>query len=141
MNTRMIGTYSHTVDAKNRVFMPAKFREVLGEEFVIFRSPDEHKLLAMSFEEYDRYTEPFESMTRGPAEKIFRFLSRYAVQATPDAQGRVILSQGLLEYAGIEKSVAIAGCGHYVEIWREDIYNNEDEDDIRALLVDLPYKK
>ncbi len=136
----LFGTFSHTVDAKNRVFVPAKFREDLGDDFIIFRAPNEKKLLMMSMSEWDEYVAPFKELERDTAEKVFRFLVRDAVQTSPDSQGRVILSQGLLAYAGIEKAVAIVGCGTYAEIWPEAVFNAEDEDNIKASLVGIKFR-
>ncbi len=136
----LFGTFSHNVDAKNRVFVPAKFREDLGEDFIIFRAPNEKKLLMMSMAEWEEYVAPFKELERDVAEKVFRFLVRDAVQSAPDAQGRVILSSGLLAYAGIEKTVAIVGCGTYAEIWPESVFAAEDEDDIKSALVGVKFR-
>ncbi len=136
----LFGTFSHTVDAKNRVFVPAKFREDLGDDFIIFRAPNEKKLLMMPISEWEQYVAPFKELDRDTAEKVLRFLVRDAVQASPDAQGRVILSQGLLNYAGIEKNVAIVGCDTYVEIWPENVFNDEDEGNIMSSLVGVRFR-
>lgn len=141
----LFGTFSHTVDSKNRVFVPAKFREDLGEEFVIFRSPSGNHLIMLSAGEWENYVAPYKELERERAERIFRFLTRNAAQACPDSQGRVVLSPSLIEYAGIGKSAVIVGCDSYAEIWSEEAYNayieeEENADDLRADIKGVKFR-
>lgn len=140
----LVGSFSHTVDSKNRVFVPAKFREDLGVEFVIFRSPSGNHLIMLSTAEWDNYVAPFKELEREKAERIFRFLTRNAAQVSPDSQGRIVLPQSLLSYASIEKTAMIVGCDSYAEIWSEEVYNayvdEEDTDDIRASLTGVKFR-
>ncbi len=132
------GEYKHTLDPKKRLFIPAKHREELGETFMVARSIRENCLKVYSMPEWEKYIEPFAKMERKDSEKIMRLLHRTAVQVTPDAQGRIILTPSLIEFAKITKNAYIVGCGGYAEIWSEEEYaksiDNEDFDDIRATL-------
>ena len=124
------GEYKHGLDIKNRIFIPSKHREELGESFVVAKSIREKCLRVYSLEEWAAYIRPIETLDGKDKERIVRALSRNASQVTPDAQGRVVLSPDLITYAEIEKNAYIVGCGHYSEIWSETNYEAmvEDED-------------
>ena len=132
------GEFKHTLDPKKRLFIPAKHREELGESFMISRSMRENCLKVYSMEEWEKYIEPILKMARKDSEKITRSLHRNAVQVSPDAQGRIILPQALIEHAGIVKGAVVVGCGAYAEIWSEEEYARtlelEDLDEIRSIL-------
>lgn len=132
------GEFRHILDTKNRLFIPAKHREELGESFMIVRSIRENCLQVYSMEEWERYIEPIKRMDRKDSERILRTLHRNAVNVSADTQGRVILSQSLVEHAQITKGAVVVGCGTYAEIWSEEIYEKaleaEDLDDIKSVL-------
>ena len=133
-----LGEFKHNLDAKKRLFIPAKFREELGEVFVIVKLLRGNCLRVCSLEEWEKYIEPILAMDRKDAEKILRKLHRQSIQVAPDAQGRVVLSSELVALAGIEKNTVIIGCGHYAEIWAEAEYEamlseENDEDMLNAL--------
>lgn len=134
----MLGEYNHGLDAKKRLFIPAKFREELGETFVIAKTFRDECLRICSLEEWEKYIEPIRAMERKKSEAILRKLHRQSSQVTPDAQGRVVLSADLVRLANIEKNTVIIGCGHYAEIWSEAAYNamiSEENDE--EMLNDL----
>ncbi len=133
-----LGEFKHNLDAKKRLFIPAKFREELGEAFVIVKLLRGNCLRVCSLEEWEKYIAPILAMDRKDAEKILRKLHRQSIQVAPDAQGRVVLSSELVALAGIEKNTVIIGCGHYAEIWAEAEYEamlseENDEDMLNAL--------
>lgn len=132
-----LGEFKHNLDAKKRIFIPAKFREELGETFVIAKVFRGNCLRVCSIEEWEKYIEPILAMNRNASEGILRKLHRRAIQVTPDAQGRVVISD-LVPFAKIEKNAVIIGCGHYAEIWAEEEYeamlNEEDDDDMLEAL-------
>ena len=121
----LTGEYRHSVDAKNRLFIPAKHREELGEELIVARDIRGQLLKVFSLEGWNEYIAPIKQQERKVAEAAMRFLHRDAVAAEPDSQGRVVLTAGLLEYAGITKDAVIVGCGDYAEIWAAEIYDVE----------------
>ena len=132
------GEYRHSLDAKNRVSVPAKLRDELGEDFMIVRSVRGNCLRF--------YIEPLKKLPRKVAEDTFWFLYRDAAQVTPDSLGRVLIPNGLLEFAGItpkaeegsNRSLVIVGCGDFGEIWSEQNYDARvssiDVDAIRRAL-------
>lgn len=112
-------TYNHTMDAKNRLFIPAKFREQLGEEFVIFKGPE--KCLYV----YDKAT--FEEVSRQfinhPNRKVQRSFFSQVADTSADKQGRVTLSADQVEHAGLTKDAVIIGAGQRIEIWAAEEFN------------------
>lgn len=132
------GEFRHTLDPKNRLFIPAKHREELGESFMVARSIRESCLQVYSLEEWEKYIEPIKKMDRKDSEKILRALHRNAAQVSPDSQGRIVLPVALIQHAQISKGAVVVGCGSYGEIWAEEIYDRtmEDEDleDVKNVL-------
>lgn len=135
------GEYNHSIDAKNRLFIPAKYREELTkdqESFMIAKSIRENCLKVYSMSEWEEYVSPILKMERKASEAILRALHRDATQVTPDSQGRVVLPPSLIEYAGIQKGAVVVGCGKYAEIWSEEAYSAmvevEDLSGIKDLL-------
>ena len=110
------GEFNHTVDAKNRIFVPAKFREELGESFMVVRDIRGPILKVYSLEGWQEYLAPIRAQERRLAERALRYLHRNASQVTPDSQGRILLSASLLEYAQIDKDAVFVGCSDYCEI-------------------------
>lgn len=132
------GEYEHSVDTKNRIFVPAKFREELGECFIISRDLRGARLKIFSKAGWEAYVAPIMEQERRISEKAMRYLHRNAVQVSPDSQGRVVLTRDLLAYAEIEKNAVIVGCSTYAEIWSAENWaaelEGESADDIRAEL-------
>ena len=132
------GEFRHCLDPKNRLFIPAKHREELGETFMVVRSIRENCLQVYSSEEWESYIAPIRKMERKDSEKILRMLHRNAAQVSPDTQGRIVLPPSLIQHASIVKGAVVVGCGAYAEIWAEEVYDSkleeEDLDDIRATL-------
>ena len=119
------GEYKHSIDAKNRLFIPAKYREELTREqesFMIAKSIRENCLKVYSMSEWEEYISPILKMDRKASEAILRALHRDAAQVTPDAQGRIVLPVALVAYASITKGAVVVGCGKYAEIWSEETY-------------------
>ena len=134
----MIGKYPAKMDDKNRLFVPAKLREELGETFMIARDIREKCLKVYSLEGWAAYTAPIKEQPRQLAEQVMRLLHRSAAQVTPDSQGRVLLPPMLVEYAEIEKNAVVVGCSDYAEIWAEVNYqtmvDSVDDEALRRAL-------
>lgn len=135
------GEFEHSVDSKNRMFVPARFREELGETFMVVRDIRGPILKMYSLEAWQEYLAPIRAQERRLAEKALRYLHRNAAQVSPDSQGRIVLSPSLLEYAEIKKEAMIVGCSDYCEVWSLENYRaeieNEDGDEICAELERL----
>lgn len=118
------GEFRHILDAKNRIFIPAKYREELGESFMVTRSFRGEFLCFYSMPSWEEFLAPLKKAPRKTSEDTLRFLYRTAADLTPDAQGRILLPQTLVDYAGIGKNAVIIGCGDYGEIWSEGKYED-----------------
>ncbi len=137
----LTGEYRHSVDPKNRLFIPAKHREELGPSFMIVKDVRGPRLKVFSMDAWEAYIAPIRKQERRLAESALRFLHKDAVTAEPDSQGRVLLTPGLLAYAGITKEAVVVGCADYCEIWSAERYeaevSGEDPELLRAELEKL----
>ena len=128
-----MGEYNHTVDPKGRLIIPAKFREQLGDEFVVTKGLD-GCLFVYTLEEWHNIEEKFRniSMTSKDARKFSRFFFAGAASCELDKQGRILLPPVLREYANLTKDVVLVGVLSRVEIWDKDRWqeNTYDEDEM-----------
>ncbi len=112
------GEYQHTLDSKSRVFVPAKFREELGNKFIITKGLDSC-LFAFPAAEWESIVEKMKtvSFTDDEARSFMRFFFAGACECEMDKQGRVLIAQNLKEYASLDKDICIVGVSGRVEIW------------------------
>lgn len=117
------GDYVHNLDAKNRLFIPSKFREELGDEFVLYPSPD-GCIFIFTKEHWDSIAEQIaaKAITRVDRNKQRRALIGVTT-VSPDKQGRITLTPRLIERAGLKKEVVIFGMMKRIEIWDMDRWN------------------
>lgn len=121
----MKGEYLHTIDAKGRLFIPAKFREELGFSFVLTKGL-ENTLTIYTNSEWDKFADKISSLPTKQARTLQRFFVASAQDSTPDAQGRILIPQVLRDYAGLTKNVVIIGMSDHIEIWDEARWNALD---------------
>lgn len=116
-----MGEYNHTVDAKGRLIVPSKFREQLGDEFVVTKGLDGCLFVYENTEwkvlEEKLHTLP---LTNANARKFSRFFLAGATSCEVDKQGRILLPQILRDFAGIEKEAVLVGVGSRIEIWARE---------------------
>lgn len=136
-----VGEFSHTIDAKNRVFMPAKFREQLGETFYITRKMDKDCLAVYPESEMALITEKLNQFPDSEVGDIKTFLFSRTLHVSPDSNGRVVLTPQILSYAQIEKNVVIVGVGNHIQIWSEKLWAEQESmrnmADIRRKLASI----
>lgn len=122
-NQHFCGTYKHNIDAKNRIFIPAKFRTILGDSFVVFKSPDG----CVSIYTHDEWSEILSQMrgARTPEDRR-RQRMLYAKMQTveTDKQGRITLSPDFVEHAHLKKDVVVLGADNRVELWDQDEWDS-----------------
>jgi len=118
----LMGKYPHSIDAKNRLIIPCKLKEQLGPNITIIKDA-ERCLCVYSEEEWANYTKKINELPKSQAREVARFLYSNAIEVQPDSQGRVLIPQDMIDYAGIKKNVVTVGCGKYVEIWAEESWN------------------
>ena len=120
----LYGRFQHNIDAKGRLFVPAKLREKLGVVFIAAAVMD-HCVCLYSMEEWEKLQEGLAQMPMTKARKLQRYLSANAVDAQVDSQGRILLPKHLLDYAGLTKEALIIGAGNRAEIWNPASYEEE----------------
>ncbi|MBR4335038.1 MAG: division/cell wall cluster transcriptional repressor MraZ [Clostridia bacterium] len=136
-----VGEYEHTLDAKNRVFMPARFREQLGESFFVTRKMNKNCLAVYTTEKMDQIADLINGFPDSEVSEIKEFLFSKSVQASPDSNGRIVLPQQILDYASIERDVVIIGAGDHIQIWSASLWHEaekvRDIDKIRRKLASI----
>ena len=133
----LMGEYNHTIDAKGRLIVPAKFREVLGDEFVFVYPNDE----------WQKFEEKLQTLplTNKNARQFTRFFLAGAASVEVDKQGRILLPSVLREFAGLEKDVVLVGVASRIEIWSKDRWlqsistYDDDMDEVAANMESLGF--
>ena len=128
----LVGQYDYAIDAKGRLNFPARFRETMGQTFIVTRWLD-HCLAAFPGEEFEKVAARIE---------VSRMLYASAVEVTPDKQGRIQLPAKLREYAGLDHDVTIIGNRSFAEIWNTEAWNENQatsDEDFTAAMEDLDF--
>ncbi|MCF0132171.1 MAG: division/cell wall cluster transcriptional repressor MraZ [Pseudobutyrivibrio sp.] len=137
-----MGEYSHNIDAKNRLIMPAKFREQLGDKFIATKGLD-GCLFVYPVSEWETIEAKFREipLTTKDARKFLRFFFAGAAECEIDKQGRVLIPPTLKEYAHLEKEVVSVGVLNRVEIWSKEKWLSDntydDMDEIAEHMAEL----
>ncbi|MCR4441105.1 MAG: division/cell wall cluster transcriptional repressor MraZ [Peptococcaceae bacterium] len=118
------GEYQHSLDEKSRLIMPAKFREVLGDAFIITKGLDTC-LFVYPQAEWKILEEKLKNLpfTNKDARAFARFFFSGAIECETDKQGRILISSNLREYARVIKDVVIIGVGTRIEIWAKEVWD------------------
>ncbi len=122
----LIGQSRHSLDAKGRLIVPGRFRSDLGESFVITKGLD-GCLFAYPVSEWDKLVAKIKEAPMVEGRKMQRFFFANAEEMTPDAQGRVVLSQSLRQAAALKKDVILIGVENRMEIWDAENWENYEE--------------
>ena len=122
----MTGQYAHNIDAKGRLFIPARLREELGQTFHVTVGLD-HCLSIYSDESWATFTDKVRALPYSKA-KALRPLFANAVDCEPDAQGRILIPNHLRQRAKLEKEVVVAGIFNRVEIWNAQRWAKLEEE-------------
>ena len=133
-----IGEYQHILDPKGRVFMPSKFREDLGESFVVTKGLD-NCLFVYPQEEWKDLENKLRTLplTSKDARAFTRFFFSGAAECELDKQGRILIPANLREYAVLDKDLSIIGVANRVEIWgkeRWETYNSDSNLDHQSIV-------
>lgn len=134
-----VGAYNHSLDAKKRVFIPAKYREDLGDTFYITRKFDTY-LSIYTAEDWDAYLEKIEKLPESIGAEIQDFILGGAQKCTTDNSGRIIIDDKLLKHAKINKNVVFVGAGRQIRVWAEELWEEREQtrdfEKMRAILQD-----
>ncbi len=127
-----IGEYNHSLDTKNRIIIPAKFREELGKNFVLTKGLD-GCLYVYPKSQWEVLQKKLETLplTNKNARAFVRFFFSGAHELELDKQGRTLIPQNLLEYGQIQKEIVSIGVSNRIEIWSRqkwEEYNNSNID-------------
>ena len=137
-----MGEYNHSIDAKGRLIIPSKFRDMLGDEFVVTKGL-EGCLFVFEKYEFESFMDKLneKSDLEAKVRKIKRFFISGAQEMEPGKQGRMLVPPTLREYAGLEKEVVFAGVGGHIEIWDkskwDDVTSFDDINDIAEELSSI----
>lgn len=120
-----MGEYQHNIDIKGRMIVPAKFREGLGNQFVLTRGLDQC-LFAYPMNEWKILEEKLKKLplTKKDARSFTRFFFSGAVECEVDKQGRINIPQPLRHYSKLEKECVVIGVSSRVEVWSKEIWED-----------------
>lgn len=119
----MYGEYEHTVDAKGRMFLPARFRGELGD--VVFLARDIDRCVCIyPVAEWEKYVAKIKELPIVKTRNATRLFLSAARECEVDAQGRVLIPASLREFAGLGKNVTVIGVGEKAEIWDTEAFDN-----------------
>ncbi|MFC0524036.1 division/cell wall cluster transcriptional repressor MraZ [Pontibacillus salicampi] len=124
-----MGEYQHNIDTKGRIIVPAKFREGLGETFVITRGLDKC-IFAYPLSEWKLLEEKLKQLplTKKDARAFTRFFFSGAVECEVDKQGRINLPSPLRTYAELDKECVVIGVSNRVEFWAKGLWDTYFEE-------------
>ena len=140
----LFGGYQHNIDKKGRVFIPSKFREELGESFIICRGIYGKRCLCVySLAEWDKLVEKIGTLPSTKSSGVKRFLFDGAFNVEFDAQGRILIPAVLRDYAQLESEAHIIGMDSNIEIWNTELWNNENDtytpESVAAIMEELNF--
>jgi MraZ protein len=132
-----MGEFQHSIDDRARFIVPAKFREELGEKFIVTKGL-EKCLFIYPLNEWDKVVERLNglSSTRADIRKFSRMFFSGAIEAEADKQSRVVLPANLRTFSGIEKDIIFIGVSSRIEIWDKAAwqeYSDRAADDYEAI--------
>ncbi|PGS48575.1 division/cell wall cluster transcriptional repressor MraZ [Bacillus sp. AFS041924] len=136
-----IGEYQHNIDVKGRLIIPSKFRDKLGENFIVTRGLDQC-LFGYSLAEWSLIEDKLRTLplTKKDARAFTRFFFSGAMECEMDKMGRINITPNLRNYAKLEKECVVVGVTNRIEIWDLSTWNtymNESEESFGELAENL----
>ena len=128
----MIGRYPAKLDEKNRLFVPAKLRGELGEDFYVTLGVNcGHRCLTVyTAKDWNTLSENYNNLPISQRSAATSLIFMYATQCNPDKQFRFGLTQSLMEYAGLSRDVVIVGRAGQAEIWDASEFNRFEQENL-----------
>ena len=134
-----LGGFKHSLDSKGRLTIPAKFRDQLASGLVVTRNPSERCLLLMPLDEWQTLSGKVRTLSIAdrPSALLRRALFSNAEDLKPDRQGRILIGQGLRDFAQIDTEAMITGMDTFIEIWNPSLWDEQvlqelDSDDLNG---------
>ena len=137
-----MGEFDHTTDPKGRLIVPSKFREELGEKFILTKGLD-GCLSIYPMDEWKNFEEKLKALPLNDknARAFLRFFVSSANMCELDKQGRILVPAALREFAGLTKDVVLTGNLTRIEVWSKEKWiensNYEDMDAIAEGMRDM----
>ncbi len=128
------GEHNCTMDDKSRLSIPARFREELGEEFIITRWLD-GCIIVLPLEGLESIEATLAGKGMVKARDVRRFLYSGLARVKPDKLGRVLVPAPLRAHAGIEKDAVVIGVGSYAEIWSPSAWQTKQDEALAELPI------
>ena len=139
-----MGEYQHNIDMKGRMIVPSKFRDGLGETFVLTRGLDQC-LFVYPMDAWKQLEEKLKRLplTKKDARSFTRFFFSGAVECEVDKQGRINIPSSLINYSKLEKECIVIGVSERIEVWAKEVWeeyiheSEESFDEIAENLLDF----
>ncbi|MBK5253467.1 MAG: division/cell wall cluster transcriptional repressor MraZ [Peptostreptococcaceae bacterium] len=128
MSERFVGKYYNSIDQKNRIIVPSKHRELLKGKCFVAKGLDKC-LNIYTVERWEAQMEKLDSLPQSDKRirAFIRSLSGNAVECNIDSQGRIVITDDLMEYAGITKELVTIGSNKVIEIWDRNLFNEVND--------------
>ena len=139
------GEYIHSLDKKNRIIIPSRFREAITDEGIeklyLTRGLDKC-LFLFSDTEWKKQEEKFNAMpfTKKQVREFKRMFFSGAIECIPDNQWRILVPEYLKEYGDLEKEIMVIGVGSRIEVWDKkkwDVYYSNSKDKYEEIAEEL----
>ena len=122
------GSFEHSVDAKGRVSVPSKFRDMIAERYegkLVLTMDYDNCITVYPLEEWERFEEKVKALpqTQKEVKEFMRFLFSTATECELDKQGRILIPPALRDRAGISKTVTVVGIINKMEIWAKSAWD------------------
>ncbi len=129
-----VGEYTHSIDDKGRLTIPAKYRHEFEAGLFVTVGLDQC-LWVFSRDGWERFSEKLASLPVGQQKtrQALRFFFSQATDALPDRQGRIILPDNLRSYANLQEGATLIGVGDKVEIWQPDRWEAQKAEQLANL--------
>lgn len=130
----LMGEYHHNIDTKNRLIIPSKFRDEIGNKLIVTRGLD-GCLFVYSLDKWDDISLKLNtlSFTKKDARNFARFFLSGATMCEVDGQGRIVIPPSLISYADISKECTIIGVNDRLEIWASSKFDTVMDDNLEEI--------
>ncbi len=140
----LYGRYEHTIDAKNRVFIPAKYKDALGTNFKItYNKLLSPCILVYSEEEWQEMQKKIKNLPSFQCQYFVREICSNTVDVQLDSQGRIVIPQYLKDKVGLEKNALFLGVGNHAEIWAPDVLEQKnaevDIEELKRTMIEIGF--
>ncbi len=128
----MIGKYPAKLDDKNRLFVPAKLRDEMGEDFFVTLGVNCGRscLTVYTAKDWETLVQNYNALPISQRSAATSLIFINATECNPDKQFRFTLTQNLIDYAGIGRDVVIVGRAGQAEIWDAEAFNAFEKENL-----------